>query len=193
MVHGQLARKQVEIEAHDARHGLQPIADEPLLGRAIHVLDAPARAARALGRWNLLALALCGRVAARRAVGAALGVAVSLRIGFGMRVGATAGMAVVCMATVRVPMLACVVMLVPVLVCVVMLVVVLVPASASQPVSPTTSAAGRPFLITRAQALRSAKPRQEAQVHRRSLSKVNDMNAPHPASAARQWPAAATE
>jgi hypothetical protein len=34
------------------------------------------------------------------------------------------------------------------------------------------SAASRPLLVTRTQALRNAKPRQEAMVHRRSLPKV---------------------
>ncbi|MFX1767652.1 hypothetical protein PWP93_34710 [Paraburkholderia sp. A1RI-2L] len=50
MIERQLPREQVEVETHDAPHRLEAFADEPLLGRAVHVLDAVARALRALRR-----------------------------------------------------------------------------------------------------------------------------------------------
>jgi hypothetical protein len=177
MMHGQLAREQVEVEAHDARHGLEPVANQALLSRAIHVLDAPARAARAFGRRGRVALTLLRRAVRRVAVTAGVSVRVGFRLGLSVVVIVVMTVVVVVAVTVTAVVLVTVLMpmVVGVLVTVrmimimivplILVVVVLVPVAAAR-------AAHRPFLITRAQALRNAEPRHVALVHSRFLPKV---------------------
>src|SRR3989344_300999 len=43
----QLALEQVEVQAFNAAHAAQLLPDQPLLGRAVHLLDAPANGRRA--------------------------------------------------------------------------------------------------------------------------------------------------